>query len=37
VTQGNIWPGTDRINLFDPENGYREFYLHSWGRTQPRQ
>jgi ribose transport system substrate-binding protein len=36
VTQANIWPGTDRINLFDPENGYREFYLHNWGRTQLR-
>ena len=36
VTQENIWPGTDRINLFDPENGYREFYLRSWGRPQPR-
>jgi ribose transport system substrate-binding protein len=36
VMQENIWSTKDRINLFDPENGYREFYLHNWGRTPRR-
>jgi ribose transport system substrate-binding protein len=36
VMQENIWSTKDRINLFDPENGYRKFYRDSWGRTQPR-
>lgn len=33
VTRKNIWPKTERTNLFDPDNGYRDFYLQSWGRT----
>jgi len=33
VSQDNIWPKTEQINLFDPKNGYRDFYLKTWGRN----
>ncbi|WP_136805176.1 substrate-binding domain-containing protein [Desulfosediminicola flagellatus] len=32
VTKDNIWPKHDHLNLFDPENGYRNSYLRSWGK-----
>lgn len=32
VTKENIWPKIDKINLFDPGNGYRDSYMKSWGK-----
>lgn len=36
VTLTNIWPKTGQVNLFDPQNGYRESYIRYWKKTPPK-
>lgn len=30
VSRDNIWSKSEQVNLFDPKNGYRDFFINTW-------